>query len=634
MKWKAKWQTVACSLAMALASGQTHARMNFIEAFTESNVGQCVEFNLDGAAFFTKLSFSIFPPFVSVKFFLSPVTSHYNPDFLVTSYSRLGDSPLFESYIALGRPQNTVAKPMVELLTGREVPQTWYETDQWSGVSSDHKRESHTSLQYYESEVFGHPGNIYTWASKAYRGELGMAVPGTDLLTVIPASIAAIPNHVGNVLQDVANNAGTTLGAGFSEGAKETFDPVALAKNAFVGELQNMVNDTQIGLALDRVVEGQADDLQEEAVIVYQNTLSSNLSVASDAAADAIPGRFVPPVDPNESVDPSEDPDEPTTFPRIDIAGLPDQAVEELRERFGGLSAANIASTAASEVGEATEKVQEIVTLFQTLNEGHFADIQQVFQPGVSFEPMGFSGFCPSDVREFRPYYLSGTNILSWRFKIPELVYPQTYVPFSNKTTIGELFPGTNNNPFTALAESQNYGSVYPRNGYLLQPDRLKAAAVTAFRAAHVVTRPGQPHIYREAKAVDHPKFMEFDNGYETFKVNSKIRKSGSVYLNPFQDEKGRWQLVYSEGAEIDKSCHRFGSPDVNPSLTEGEATPRLIGDVENSLPIQWTENKVSQDGDYIFNLWRRYRCAPEPQGSNVFHLFNIVLPSPISIIN
>ncbi len=40
------------------------------------------------------------------------------------------------------------------------------------------------------------------------------------------------------------------------------------------------------------------------------------------------------------------------------------------------------------------------------------------------------------------------------------------------------------------------WGNVYPRQGFLVQPDDFKAAAVMAQRAGDVITRNGQPHVY------------------------------------------------------------------------------------------------------------------------------------------
>ncbi len=620
-------RTALAVMVAGMCSGQATARMNFIEAFAESNYGQCVEFQFEGVAFYSKLSLSIFSG-VAVTFFLSPITAHYNPDFLVTSYPRLGDSPLLESFITLGAAQNVVAAPVIELLTGTGVPESFDQVDQWSGQTSDKQNESHSTLQYYESEVFGHPGNVYTWASRAFRGELGQTgVPGLALLTAIPQDIAKTPDHVAQVISDLAQNAGTSLGNGFSADARARFDPVQVAADAVVGELRDLADESTLGRAVEAI---SGSNLSETNPIAFYNeVVTDNVVAISEASRREVEGS-------TESTFPDPDPD--AAPPRIDFEGLTDGAVEELRERFGELTIENIVATARAEVVEATERVAEVADLFRVLNTGALADYQALVTPGVGFAPIGFKGFCPSDVDPFVPYYLSGTNILSWRFKLPELVYPQTYIPFSNQTTVGELLPGVNSNPFTALAQTQNYGSVYPRNGYLLQSDPLKAAAVVAFRSAHVVTRPGQPHIYRSTPARRYEDFTMYDNEYEELDFGSRSRDPDSVYLHPHQDEKGRWQLIHSEGAETEQSCHRFGSPDVNPEAVNADGSAveggnRLIGGLANPFKAQWTEGKVSDNNDYMFNLWRRYRCAPAPEGSFVFHIGNFVLPSPITLI-
>jgi len=266
------------------------------------------------------------------------------------------------------------------------------------------------------------------------------------------------------------------------------------------------------------------------------------------------------------------------------------------------------------------------------------------YVPGVSAQVLPFNGFCPTDVEPFLPYYLSGTNILSWRYKIPEIVYPQTYIPFSNSTTIGTLFPGGSTNPLAALSslsEIQNYGSVYPRNGYSLQPHPLKAAAVAAFRATHVVSRPGQPHIYRHPEPKSYGNMMMLDPGYEINFEGDDERDAEVTYLQPDVAESGRWNLVHNVGGEEDKSCARFGSSVTNEKI-ETDNPIKLIGSVANTFTDQWADDKKSDDNSYVFSMWRRYRCAERPTESGllsgVVHAYNVqfstLLGEPIPILH
>uniref|UniRef100_UPI0026194176 TraU family protein n=1 Tax=uncultured Vibrio sp. TaxID=114054 RepID=UPI0026194176 len=52
-----------------------------------------------------------------------------------------------------------------------------------------------------------------------------------------------------------------------------------------------------------------------------------------------------------------------------------------------------------------------------------------------------------------------------------------------------------------------NFGDVYPRGGFVLQRHPFKAAALSAFRALHVVTRAGESRVYQPFGPVSHPGF-------------------------------------------------------------------------------------------------------------------------------
>jgi len=211
-------------------------------------------------------------------------------------------------------------------------------------------------------------------------------------------------------------------------------------------------------------------------------------------------------------------------------------------------------------------------------------------------------------------------------------VYPQTYIPFSNSTTVGTLFPGGSVNPLaqnllSELAEIQNYGSVYPRNGYMLQSHSVKGAALAAFRAAHIVTRPGQPHIYRHPEPRGHDEFFQLPPGYDVNYEGDDDREGEETYLQPDVAETGRWNLVHNPGGEEDNKCARFGAPQTNEKI-DLDNPLKLIGDIPNYFTNQWADDKKSDDNSYVFSLWRRYRCAERRTSSGLFsanfHIYNI----------
>ncbi|MNE94609.1 TraU protein [compost metagenome] len=64
------------------------------------------------------------------------------------------------------------------------------------------------------------------------------------------------------------------------------------------------------------------------------------------------------------------------------------------------------------------------------------------------------------------PYYLSTLDSLAWRHGIPETFYPEALMPGIRE--VGRQ------------ASGNMWGNVYPRQGFLVQPDDFKAAAVMA----------------------------------------------------------------------------------------------------------------------------------------------------------
>lgn len=600
-------------------------KTNFIEIFTESNELDCVELNFDGIALHGIARFS------GVTFYVSPILSHYNPDFVVTAYPRLGDSPLLESYAALGAAQNIISEPIVELLSGTDAPNTYSTRREWGGSKgSDGGDTYNKTLAYYEAEVFGHPGNVFTWAGRAFRGETVFDPNAARaLVTAIPSDAARIPSRINSSINDIAANAGTTLGSHFSLDALERIDPVELATNAFVGELTDLINSTGIVQGINRARDLIPDNIEEDIVGSIVNLAGSSFQTVGSETSAANEGRETP--DPDVEIG--------TEF---SLQGLGDDVRETIQEELAQLTPDAIRGRISEEIAGLTDQIAQVTDLFETLRSVASAGDLAALVPGVSARVLPFNGMCPSDVDPFYPYYLSGTNILSWRYKVPEIIYPQTYIPFSNSTTIGTLFPGGSDNPLadnplSSLAEIQNYGSVYPRNGYSLQAHPVKAAAVAAFRAAHVVTRPGQPHIYRHPAPRGHRQFYQLDPGYNNNFESETGRESENTYLSPDVDETGRWQLVHNPGGEEDNKCNRFGAPQTNEKLTTDNPV-KLIGEVANTFTDQWADDKKSDDNSYVFTLWRRYRCAQEERSNGTFtrnfHIYNIQFPSPVKILH
>ena len=159
------------------------------------------------------------------------------------------------------------------------------------------------------------------------------------------------------------------------------------------------------------------------------------------------------------------------------------------------------------------------------------------------------SGYaCQGAATAFMPYLVSTLNTLAWRYNVPEMAYPEARVP-------GLREIGTR-------ASASLWGNVYPRGGFVHQVDDYKASAVVAQRAADVVTRRGQPHVYQ-------PLLASARDGYWP---------AGA--LEEGQSLTGKWQAL----------------------------TPRLSGSCgvfPHAGPLP-----QSLRGDYAWSLWRPYSCC------------------------
>ena len=178
-----------------------------------------------------------------------------------------------------------------------------------------------------------------------------------------------------------------------------------------------------------------------------------------------------------------------------------------------------------------------------------FKNVDGIGHPGgwIATQLASQSGYaCASGATALMPYYLSTLDSLAWRHGIPESLYPESLVPGIHE--IGRQ------------ASGNMWGNVYPRQGFLVQPDDFKAAAVMAQRAGDVITRNWQPHVYL-------PLTPAKRDGYWP---------PGPIVENDASTHK--WQLLYPQ---VQPTCAIFPSD-----------------------PVQ------SADGGYAWSLWRPYSCC------------------------
>ena len=179
----------------------------------------------------------------------------------------------------------------------------------------------------------------------------------------------------------------------------------------------------------------------------------------------------------------------------------------------------------------------------------------------------GVGMLCQTETTSLVPYFQSSLDALSWRQEVPEIFYPASLIPGLREIGTWPL---------------QTWGGVYPRTGWTTQAEEPKAAAINAQRAGDIVTRTAQPHVYIPITASS--------SGQKVWSPGPLMEKDPST---------GTWQMLipYTE-----TSCNVFGINDLA-SLTG------------------WGGGRVDSEGDYVWNLWRPYKCC---QRRGQFFLFSI----------
>ncbi|MGO0119372.1 TIGR03756 family integrating conjugative element protein [Citrobacter freundii] len=163
-----------------------------------------------------------------------------------------------------------------------------------------------------------------------------------------------------------------------------------------------------------------------------------------------------------------------------------------------------------------------------------------------------FGYLCAPSSQPFLPYFLSTLDALAWRSGVPEMFYPESLTPGLREVS----------------KDGDMWGNVYPRAGALSQTHDYKAGAVIAQRAAELVTRSGQPHVYVPLTTTSHNGYWPPDPVTEGDSNNHQ------------------WQMLVPKKSA---SCATF--PD-------GSSTDSYA-------------DKLAEDGAYVWTLWRPYKCCP-----------------------
>jgi integrating conjugative element protein (TIGR03756 family) len=164
---------------------------------------------------------------------------------------------------------------------------------------------------------------------------------------------------------------------------------------------------------------------------------------------------------------------------------------------------------------------------------------------------------CESQTDPLVPYFQSALDALAWRQEIPEILYPASWIPGLRE--VGNWPP-------------QTWGPVHPRTGWTTQAEEPKAAALNAQRAGDIVTRLGQPHVYL-------PLIGPNPRGQRVWPPGPLVEKDART---------GTWQML----------------------APRPQATCAVFGENDLASVTGWGGGRVDPAGDYVWNLWRPYRCC------------------------
>ncbi len=167
---------------------------------------------------------------------------------------------------------------------------------------------------------------------------------------------------------------------------------------------------------------------------------------------------------------------------------------------------------------------------------------------------------CEGTATPFFPYYISNLDSVAWRWDVPEMFYPQSWAGFG-QYDLGSI--------------ANNYGPIYPRHGFMTAHDPLKASVLATYRAAHFITRSGEPHLYFSIDENDRDGYWPPDP------------------LKEHDRDTGQFQMLYPDRESGCRSFPYSGNPPVS---------------------------KRSTDGSYVWNFWRAYKCCERRGAILIFH--------------
>lgn len=231
--------------------------------------------------------------------------------------------------------------------------------------------------------------------------------------------------------------------------------------------------------------------------------------------------------------------------------------------------AQKIIDPAAHELGQVQAKTDYGTSSASSGNDMSlkFKEVDIIGNPALLtfFNQLPFA-FISSQATPFKPYYSSLSDAYLWRSPTADmLTHPQDLIP--GVRTEGDLIA--------------QWGSIFPRTGFINQMGDYKAAAVLALRAADIATNSGQSHVYIPLHSGSCGHACHVWPSHE----------------NDFNNVK--FQEIYPK--EDISAKKRFGVDDAG------------------QIGMYGQDQYEKSHGNYVFVMWRHYRGCVQSDGTYLF---------------
>lgn len=249
---------LTASPARAAGAPSPTTQYSFLDAFFDASspdAYDCIDLRISGICTYIAIRVYITPLGIDID--VSPEfsveLSHFNPDLLVSTYNRLGGSPLDVAQLLFDDLQNSLTKPLLEVVTGKPMPADYTDESKWGAVTTETTDSIHKStLQYNEVDIVGHPGNALKIIAELANGadtsdaveEQFAAIP-QNISEGITDQAASVPQAITDSSNDIENHEDQVTDIQGWEDHPVNVSLVALANNSFLTSLAETASIVQ-----------------------------------------------------------------------------------------------------------------------------------------------------------------------------------------------------------------------------------------------------------------------------------------------------------------------------------------------------------------------------------------------------